>query len=177
MLIKSLAVVAALLTAGVASALPTTIDFENGLAPGFTGDFEVFQESVGGVATSPNGSSFLAIPSTSATTHSATFTTGFAFTNFAFDWGSPDGYNTLTFTGANGFTKTVTGANTAAGRATFVFTKAQGVNSVAFSSVNPAFEIDNISANVPEPATWAMFLGGFAMIGVSARRRTRSVAA
>jgi hypothetical protein len=177
MLIKSLAVVVALLTASVASAAPTIIDFDNNLAPGFTGDFQVFPASVGGVATSPNGSGFLAVPAFSATSHSATFTSALAFTNFSFDWGSPDSYNTLTFTGANGFTKIVTGSGVAAGRATFVFNKAQGVNSVTFSSVNPAFEIDNISANVPEPATWAMFLGGFAMVGASVRRRNRSVAA
>ncbi|WP_419815498.1 PEPxxWA-CTERM sorting domain-containing protein [Glacieibacterium sp.] len=177
MFIKSLAVAAALLTAGVASALPTTIDFNDGTAPGFTGDYQVFAQGVSGVAAAVNGTSFLAVPNSNITTSVATYTSPFAFTNFAFDWGTPDSYNTVTFTGANGFTKSVTGSGVATGRATFVFSAAQGVNTVSFSSSNRAFEIDNISAAVPEPATWAMLLGGFAMVGVSARRRSRALAA
>ena len=34
----------------------------------------------------------------------------------------------------------------------------------------------NVSANVPEPSTWALLIGGFAMVGVAARRR-RTIAA
>jgi hypothetical protein len=177
MFIKTLAVAAALLTAGVASAAPTTINFNNGTAPGFTGDFQVFTDSVYGVATSVNGTSFLAVPNSTATTNVATFTSALGLTHFSFDWGTPDNYNTLTFSGANGFTKTVSGAGLAAGRYTYNFSTAQGVTSVAFGSNTRAFEIDNISATVPEPASWALLLVGFAMVGVSARRRVRSVAA
>lgn len=42
-----------------------------------------------------------------------------------------------------------------------------------FPNSTPAFEIDNIAAGVPEPATWAMMLLGFAGIGFVAYRRTR----
>lgn len=36
---------------------------------------------------------------------------------------------------------------------------------------------DSVVADVPEPATWAMLIAGFGMVGVSARRRRRPVAA
>ena len=35
--------------------------------------------------------------------------------------------------------------------------------------------IASVAGAVPEPATWAMMLGGFAMVGVSARRRKRPI--
>ncbi len=47
-----------------------------------------------------------------------------------------------------------------------------------FSSTQNAFEIDNLAIGaVPEPATWAMMLLGFAGIGVSLRRRRKPVLA
>lgn len=44
-----------------------------------------------------------------------------------------------------------------------------------FPNSTPAFEIDNIAAGVPEPATWALMLFGFAGIGFVAYRRTKKV--
>ncbi|MCU6455830.1 PEPxxWA-CTERM sorting domain-containing protein [Sphingomonas sp. A2-49] len=43
---------------------------------------------------------------------------------------------------------------------------------------NSAFEFDNVSftAAVPEPATWAMMILGFGMVGFAARNRRRSTA-
>jgi hypothetical protein len=35
---------------------------------------------------------------------------------------------------------------------------------------------DNLTANVPEPATWAMMIMGFGLVGASARRRNRTAA-
>jgi len=37
--------------------------------------------------------------------------------------------------------------------------------------------IDSASVTVPEPTTWVLLIGGFAMTGVAVRRRRRSVAA
>jgi len=46
------------------------------------------------------------------------------------------------------------------------------------NSTQNAFEIDNLRINpVPEPATWAMMLVGFAGIGMSLRRRRQTVLA
>lgn len=54
------------------------------------------------------------------------------------------------------------------------------VNSNLASSGND-FGIDNISLStqttVPEPATWALLIGGFTMVGFAARRRRVTVAA
>jgi len=42
-----------------------------------------------------------------------------------------------------------------------------------FPNSTPAFEIDNIATGVPEPATWALMLLGFASVGFFAYRRTK----
>jgi hypothetical protein len=36
------------------------------------------------------------------------------------------------------------------------------------------YALFTVSAAVPEPATWAMMIGGFGMLGAAARRRARS---
>ena len=38
-------------------------------------------------------------------------------------------------------------------------------------------DITDAAAAVPEPATWALLLTGFGMIGVAVRRRSRTIAA
>jgi hypothetical protein len=42
---------------------------------------------------------------------------------------------------------------------------------------NGNFEIDNLTAAVPEPATWAMMVAGFGLIGTFTRRRRMAAAA
>ncbi len=58
--------------------------------------------------------------------------------------------------------------------------RAGEIYSLTFRGLSPADEtafIDGVSvATVPEPATWALMIGGFAMIG-AARRRSRAVTA
>lgn len=52
------------------------------------------------------------------------------------------------------------------------------VGGLRLTSSQNAFEIDNLSvAGVPEPASWAMMLAGFGMIGGALRRRSSAVAA
>jgi hypothetical protein len=57
----------------------------------------------------------------------------------------------------------------------------QGINSLAFT-FNPGidtakqFRVEGLSSAVPEPATWAMMIGGFGLAGVALRRR-RMIAA
>jgi hypothetical protein len=50
---------------------------------------------------------------------------------------------------------------------------ANTIKSVTFSHQNSGtfFEIDNIYGGVPEPAMWAMLIGGFGMAGVALRNR------
>jgi hypothetical protein len=68
-------------------------------------------------------------------------------------------------------------------RVTFTGTNGTTYNGIRFSNAGTAqqaFEFDNVSftAAVPEPATWAMMLVGFGMVGaVSRYRRRRGTAA
>lgn len=68
-------------------------------------------------------------------------------------------------------------------RATFTGTNGQTFGGIKFSSNTgqSSFEFDNlaftVAAAVPEPATWAMMLVGFGMIGATARYRRRSTKA
>ena len=100
-------------------------------------------------------------------------------TSFSFVWGTVDNYNTISFLDRVGNTiASVTGAALGTPAltpqfVTFSFTGTdQGVGSVQFASTSNAFEIDNIAiAPVPEPATWAMMILGFGVVGFAMRRR------
>jgi hypothetical protein len=45
------------------------------------------------------------------------------------------------------------------------------VSSIVFGSTQAAFEIDDVVAAVPEPATWLMMILGFGLVGAGLRRR------
>ncbi len=51
-------------------------------------------------------------------------------------------------------------------------------NNLTLSSGSNSFELDNLSTlsgAVPEPTTWAMMIGGLAMVGLQMRRRKATV--
>ena len=120
----------------------------------------------------------------------------FAPTNsFSFFWGSLDDYNVLTIFTSDGKSETLNGAQVAAlvgdgvqatGCQTltncnryFTFTDTEsgsGIVGFSMSSAQNSFEITNISAAVPEPATWAMMVMGFLGIGFMAYRRKDTAA-
>jgi len=57
-------------------------------------------------------------------------------------------------------------------------TDVSNFNYLRLSSSQNAFEIDNLAINpVPEPATWALMLVGFAGIGMTLRRRRQTALA
>lgn len=100
--------------------------------------------------------------------------------------GSVDEYNSITFKGLNGFTQTFGGASlvaTANGNQSDAGTNrrfyfdfgSEKINTIEFKSTSNSFEFDNIAAAaaVPEPATWAMLITGFGLVGLSMRRRNR----
>jgi len=70
------------------------------------------------------------------------------------------------------------------GRLTFGFGDSAGIGAIVFGSTGVAFEFDSLAisqmrvsgsrltaASVPEPASWAMMLGGFGIVGTAMRRR------
>ena len=180
---------AAALLAGSANAGTTTVNFNDGTAPYFTGSYTIYDETIPNVAVTVDGTPFLAVPADGQRFGQAYYNSDKALTSISFDWGSPDSYNTLAFISPDrgnafvnpiGYSSQVTGSNVTLvnGRATFNFLPTDGVTKVAFASSERAFEIDNVSATaVPEPAAWALLLVGFGMVGVAARRRSNAVAA
>jgi hypothetical protein len=103
--------------------------------------------------------------------------------------GSIDTWNTITFLGTSGTIATVTGTqlldqfygNTSSsgtgGNSQYVeFTDVTGqdITGITLTTTQAAFEVDNLSVanGVPEPATWAMMLIGFGLVGLQLRRRT-----
>jgi hypothetical protein len=108
--------------------------------------------------------------------------------------GSIDDYNTVTFQGAGGFTKSYTGSqllSPANGNQTdastnrryyFTFDPNDNINKVIFSSSGNSFEFDNIAVNdppadVPEPLTLSLFASGLAGATFLRRRRLQAVKA
>jgi hypothetical protein len=56
------------------------------------------------------------------------------------------------------------------------FTRSAGdaqIGGVSFASGGNSLEVDNLVFTVPEPATWAMMIAGFGMIGFAVRSRRR----
>jgi len=107
----------------------------------------------------------------------------------SFYWGSVDDYNLITFyNAANNPIASLTGSDLSPLIADgnqqsdlsnrFVTISLQGGQFAyaRLSSSSNSFEIDNISAGVPEPSTWAMMLIGFAGLAFASRRKDRRIA-
>jgi hypothetical protein len=133
----------------------------------------------------PFGTSYLSVLG------NGTATINFAapVSRFEFDWGSVDDYNTLDVTLSGGGTYHITGSGIAppadgnqGASATNGLFQLRGdagetFTSITLSSSSNSFEIDNLAVGgVPEPATWAMMITGFAGMGAMIRRR-RSIGA
>ena len=134
----------------------------------------------------PAGGHFLTVPN-SQSSGTATFLLGGSYSAVSFYWGSIDDYNKLEVLGAgNAVLGTYFGnglpAPTAANgdqaaptsnRRVFFQSDAAPIVGFRFTSTNYAFETDTYAgiAAVPEPATWAMMIGGFGLVGGMARRR------
>jgi hypothetical protein len=115
----------------------------------------------------------------------ATLTSTSFLSAFSFYLGSPDTYNTVRFSGANGFSLTLNGAailggslppadgNQSVGRRVNYDFGTERVNKVEFLSSGNSFEFDSLAgkAAVPEPASWAMMITGFGAMGAMLRRR------
>ncbi len=113
---------------------------------------------------------------------------------FAFDWGSMDAYNTINFTCTGGdcgagfdfdlipgtYPLDTFGSNgdqhaSSTNGVLLVYGDAgETFGTLTLKSGSNSLEIDNLSilkGAVPEPTTWAMMIGGLALVGVQMRRR------
>lgn len=118
--------------------------------------------------------------------------------SISFYWGSIDTYNLVDVLGAGGATifsisggalPPANGDQSAAAtnrRVNFSAGLGQVITGLRLTSTDVAFEFDSFAASevldpggggVPEPATWAMLLAGFGLVGVASRRRRHTVAA
>lgn len=111
----------------------------------------------------------------------------------SFYWGSVDDYNAVDVLGFGGVTLTTIhgadfsvahGDQTDANTNQRIFITAgmgEVITGLRFHATGIAYEIDDVAgtlaapggggSDVPEPATWALMIAGFGMVGVGARRR------
>ena len=123
-------------------------------------------------------------------TFSFTALSGGGASRLGMDYGSADSYNSFVLHLSNGTTETYTGGQAISdlangnqtspvtnGRLTFRPDAGVYITSIDLRSTGQALELDNfgVIAAVPEPATWGMMLLGFGAMGVSLRRRRRSL--
>jgi hypothetical protein len=62
------------------------------------------------------------------------------------------------------------------GSVTYTFGPGEFLTSIAFSTTQTAFEIDQLSFGTPEPGTWLMMILGFGLAGAGLRRRKQKLA-
>jgi hypothetical protein len=170
-------------------------------------DFEAFAVGAPGAAIGPNASVYnanvngqSARPNWGSTGNFGTvrtngsYTVDFAPTSlFAFVLGSLDTYNRLTLKYEDGSSQLYAGGqiindlsfpsgNQISGETNGVVayrvTSGPRLTGAVFGSTGNSFEFDNLAvAAVPEPATWALMIGGFGLVGGALRRRARANAA
>ncbi|MDY7544649.1 PEP-CTERM sorting domain-containing protein [Glaciimonas sp. Gout2] len=104
---------------------------------------------------------------------SAIVSFGIGVSDVSFEWGTPDGYNTLIVKEANGATTNFTTANLGINGETYVnfVDTGSAITSLTFDSqAYRSFEAANFTTTaVPEPATIALL--GFGLLGFASARR------
>ena len=106
--------------------------------------------------------------------------------SFSFDYSTVDTYNTLTIHYTTGADTVFTGTQILNGLPTGITSGSIIVNGdgrfitgITLGTTSNAFEVDNlaysaeIAQGVPEPASWALMLGGFGAIGGALRSRRK----
>ncbi|MBS0503779.1 MAG: PEP-CTERM sorting domain-containing protein [Proteobacteria bacterium] len=181
---------------GGSGALPAGVtvfqDFE-ALAGGTPGasigpNAYVYNDSIGGASARP---AFGSTGNFATVLTGGSYTVNFAATNvFSFVLGSLDTYNTLTLHYENGTSQAYAGgqiindlsfpsgnqiSGETNGVVTYRVTDGPRLTGATFTSSANSFEFDNLAAGVPEPASWALMIGGFGLIGAASRRRARTV--
>ena len=171
--------------------VPATFQFDSA-TPEYSGT--IYNNSVGSVRAQPAGSTggYGAVgPANNESFATLDLSAFGAISSITFLWGSVDGFNTLgvlgtgfSFGGGDEGVSPATGNQSAPNSnrlVTLTFTGADRTNvtGLSFGATGNAFEFDNVNvvtADVPEPASWALMLGGFGAIGCAMRSRRRAVA-
>ncbi|WP_426169167.1 PEPxxWA-CTERM sorting domain-containing protein [Sandarakinorhabdus sp. DWP1-3-1] len=172
------------------------VDFEGDLPDGYTlsGDYGLQTGSNGSAAAPAGNDTQYLFVSSAIPNGSATLST-LDLTAVSFYWGSIDSYNSVDILLSNGSMFTIAGdaLPPANGNQDLpstnrrVFFTAEGdelISGIRFNSTGVAFEVDDVygvlseggaGATVPEPASWAMLIAGFGLVGAAARRRRMAV--
>lgn len=176
-----------------------TIDFNSanvlGDIAGLSGNAHIVQGTTGSYAQPLGGTTkYLSIPANGSSGAALLDLSGYDFggivDGFSFFWGSIDTYNSVkinTSAGTMSFAYDGIGMNpppadgsqgNAANNRRVYFSLAPGetLNSIEFISTGVAFELDDLvftgqATAVPEPASWAMMIAGFGLVGGALRRR------
>ena len=166
-------------------------DFDSAVASGFAVSGGTLATGTSGTAAAPPGD--LTQYEAVEPGHDWTLTdTNGSLTAFSFYMGSPDDFNGLTLKVDGGLGPIILSGAQIWGNApppqpgpgnqvfgflvTYTFAP-NTVHSLTLSSTNPAFEIDNVAGiSVPEPASWALMIGGFGLAGATLRANRRKAA-
>jgi len=176
-------------TGGPAAGETLLADFNNsandGLVQGSGFTFLTGNSNQGALPGAGDGSRYLSVLSGG----NATIDFGVLTSGFSMDIGSVDDFNFLTLVFDDGTSETFDGfdlvavpdgnqqSGTTNGRFTFSVDDGRKITGIQLASNGYSFEVDNIAISaVPEPATWAMMIAGFAMVGFGLRGRRRGVA-
>lgn len=168
------------------------VSFDNANAAGysFSGAITTTSTSIPNLAAAPAGdTTAFGYISSAIPNGIATLTTP-NLKSISFYWGSIDTFNFVDVLGAGGVTlSTVVGgaippangdqsAPATNRRVNFVAGPGEVITGLRLRSTGVAFEVDNFAAAaVPEPATWAMLVAGFGLVGFATRRRRLTVVA
>lgn len=160
-----------------------TFDGPNAAGYSWSGGLATRCDSAPGVAAAPAGdATCFGYVSSAIDPNTATLDTP-DLQSISFYWGSIDLYNTVevldsfgnvigTFTGGMLPPSDGDQADAATNRRIFFSAGAgERISGLRLTSTGVAFEFDSFAANVPEPATWAMLITGFGLVGAASRRR------
>ena len=211
-MLKSVALLAALIGGSTAASAATLVSFNGGSGMLWGGttviqDFEslaagspgaaigsnafVYAGSVGGQAARPN---FGSTGNFGTVLSGGSYSIDFAPTTlFTFVLGSLDTYNSLRLRYEDGSSQLYAGgqiindlvfpsgnqiSGETNGVVTYQVTSGPRLTGAVFTASGNSFEFDNLAvAAVPEPASWALMISGFGLIGGALRRRQRATVA
>jgi hypothetical protein len=149
---------------------------------GIGGPLVSFSSTQGNLSTNPGAATVFTADGSLLTNLTFTILSGFTAAEFNLENGDPSSFLvTLTDSGGDSFSQTLTKLN---GSNIFDIVAPAGATytSATFTSTGGGFADlkqlrVTLATAVPEPATWAMMLLGFAGIGMAMRRRGRSAGA